>query len=323
MAQHRIVALEEHFAVPAISSRFEGYYKPRPHQPYAKLDDLGNQRIADMNEAGVDVQVLSHVQPSTQAFDAETAVPLAREANDRLYEACRAHPDRFAGFAALPTADPKASADELERCVQKLGFKGAMVSGLTQNAFLDEKRFWPIFERAEALDVPIYLHPAIPHPAVVDAWFKDYTNKAGDYPVLMGAAWGFAAETATAAMRLIISGIFERHPRLNIIIGHMGETIPFHLPRIDRALGHQLGKSGFADIFRERFWITTSGLFSTPALLCSMMELGPDRILFSVDYPYGSNEEGVTWLKGAPISPADKVKIFHANADALLKLKAA
>jgi 2,3-dihydroxybenzoate decarboxylase len=314
----RVVALEEHFWVPALRDRFTGFHKPRAHQPQSKLDDIGNLRIADMNAAGIDVQVLSHVQPGTQMFDAEAAVPLAREANDRLAAACRAHPDRFAGFAALPTADPKAAADELERTVTTMGFKGAMVNGLTNGAFLDERRFWPIFERAEALDVPIYLHPAIPHEGVIDAWFKDYRQ--GDYPILMGAVWGFTAETATAAMRLILSGVFEKHPRLKIVIGHMGETIPYSLWRLEWTVAHLTGKSGFADVFRERFWITTSGNFSTPALLCALMELGSERILFSVDYPYNSSEVGVRWLEGAPISPADRAKIFSGNAAALLKL---
>jgi predicted TIM-barrel fold metal-dependent hydrolase len=314
----RVIALEEHFWIPALRDRFEGYHRPRAHQPQAKLDDLGNMRIADMNAAGVDVQVLSHVQPGTQVFDAEAAVPLAREANDRLAEACRARPERFAGFAALPTADPKAAADELERTVTRLNFRGAMVNGLTNGAFLDEKRFWPIFERAEALDVPIYLHPAIPHPAVIDAWFRGYER--GDYPILMGAVWGFTAETATAALRLVLSGVFEKHPNLKIILGHMGETIPYSLWRLDQTIGHMTGTRGFADIFRERFWITTSGNFSTPALLCALMELGPERVLFSVDYPYNSSEDGVRWLKAAPISPADRAKIFHGNAERLLKL---
>src|SRR6266478_3940309 len=164
-----------------------------------------------MDEAGIDVQVISHGAPSTQRLDPETAVRLARNANDRLAQAIAAHPDRFAGFAALPTPDPKAAADELERTVTRLAFKGAMVHGLTNGLFLDDKRFWPIFERAQALDVPLYVHPAVPHPAVVDAHYKDYVK---EYPGLLTAAWGFTVETATQGIRLVLSGVFEACPRL-------------------------------------------------------------------------------------------------------------
>src|SRR5262249_8104230 len=149
-----------------------------------RLHDLGALRLQEMDESGIDLQIISHGAPSTQRLDAETAVPVARRANDRLHEAITAHPDRFAGFAALPTANPKAAADELERPVTRLGFKGAMVHGLTNGLFLDDKRFWPIFERAQALDVPIYMHPATPHPAVIEVYFKDYLK---DYPGLSGA----------------------------------------------------------------------------------------------------------------------------------------
>ncbi|HXQ50026.1 MAG TPA: amidohydrolase family protein [Stellaceae bacterium] len=318
MAKQRVVALEEHFWIPAMRDRFQGYHRGGAHQPSQKLEDLGALRLKDMDAAGIDVQVLSHNQPGAQVFDPETAVTLARAANDRLDEACRAHPTRFAGFAALPTPDPRAAADELERTVTRFGFKGAMVNGLTNGAFLDEKRFWPIFERAEALDVPIYLHPAIPHPAVIDTYFKDY--KHGNYPILMGAVWGFTVETATAALRLLLSGVFDAYPRLKIILGHMGETIPFSLWRLEWTVNHLTGRSGFAQCFRDHFWITTSGNFSQPALLCSMMELGAERILFSVDYPFNSNEAGVEFVNRAPISAGDRERIFHVNATSLLKL---
>jgi len=171
-----------------------------------------------MDEAGIDLQVLSHTMPGLQKLDAETAVPLARRANDRLNEAVRAHPDRFAAFAALPTANPKAAADELERTVGRLGFKGAMVNGLTNGVFLDDKRFWPIFERAQVLDVPLYMHPAIPHPAVIEAYYNDNVEK---HPGILRAGRGFTVETATQGIRLVLSGVFDAHPRLKII-GHLG-----------------------------------------------------------------------------------------------------
>src|SRR5438045_7621345 len=167
-----------------------------------------------MDAAGIDMQVLSHGAPAVKRREAELAVRLARGANDRLAETVRSHPDRFAGFAMLPTADPKAAADELERAVTKLGFKGAMVHGLTGSLFLDDKRFWPIFERAQALDVPLYLHPAIPHPAVIDAYYKDYVDK---YPNLLRAAWGFAIDATTQGLRMVLSQLFDTYPRLKII----------------------------------------------------------------------------------------------------------
>ena len=195
-----------------------------------RLDDVGQGRIAEMDAAGIDLQVLSHANPGMQKMAAETAVRLARGANDRLHETVRAHPDRFAAFAAIPTPDPKAAADELERAVTRLGFKGALVNGLTNGVFLDDKRFWPIFERAAALDVPLYLHPAIPHPAVVEAYYQDYVEQ---YPSLLRAAWGFTVETATQGVRLVLSGVFDKYPGLKIIIGHFGEGLPFLLWRIN------------------------------------------------------------------------------------------
>jgi hypothetical protein len=197
-----IIALEEHYLDPELKRHFSGLDETRQPEVVARLDDVGALRLKEMDEAGIDIQVLSHASPSLQKLDAESATRLARGVNDRLAETVRAHPDRFAAFAALPTPDPGAAADELERAVTKLGFKGAMVHGLTGGLFLDDKRFWPIFERAEALDVPLYLHPAVPHPAVIEAYYKDYIER---YPMILRAAWGFTVETATQGIRLILS----------------------------------------------------------------------------------------------------------------------
>lgn len=314
----RIVALEEHFVIPAMRDRFTGYHSLKAIHPLDQLNSLGERRIADMDEAGIDLTVLSHLQPGPQVFDAESAVALSRQSNDALHEAVRAHPGRFEGFAALPTADPKAAADELERTVTRYGFKGAMINGLTNGAFHDEKRFWPIFERAQALDVPVYLHPAVSHPAVIEAYYKDYQHNG--YPILMGAVWGFNVETSIAALRMVISGIFDAYPKLRIIIGHMGETIPYSLWRIEWTHHHLTGKSGIADCFREHFYVTTSGNFSPTALTCCIAEMGIDRVLFSVDYPFNSNVEGVAFVRAAELSEADRDKIFHGNAARLLKL---
>ena len=178
--------------------------------------------------------------------DAATGVPLARRVNDRLRQRWSAIPTRFAAFAALPTPDPKAAADELERTVTKLGFKGAMIHGLTQACFTTIERFWPIYERAAALDVPIYIHPALPQQAVIEAYYKGYVEK---HPGLLRAGWGFNVETATQGIRLVLSGVFDAYPGLKIILGHMGEGLPFYLWRISHGLARSMGEKTFREIF--------------------------------------------------------------------------
>ncbi len=312
-----VIALEEHYYDPEVAKTFDGP-EGRAPEIRRRLDDLGELRLKEMDEAGIDVQVLSHGAPSTQRLDAPTAVRLARDANDRLAKVIAARPDRFAGFAALPTPDPKAAATELDRAISELGFKGAMVHGLTNGVFFDDKRFWPIFERAQALDVPLYVHPASPHSAVVDAYYKDYVK---DFPAILNAAWGFTVETATQGIRLVLSGVFDAYPDLKIILGHMGEGLPFLLWRIDHALSRPGNRRiAFREQFSRHFYITTSGNFSTPALLCSMMELGVDRILFSVDWPFVQNVPGTKWMSELQLSAEDKTKILSGNAKRLLKM---
>jgi predicted TIM-barrel fold metal-dependent hydrolase len=313
-----VIALEEHYWDGEIATHFDGA-EGRSPKLRAKLDDLSELRLKEMDEAGIDVQVISHGAPAMQHIDASTAVPLAKRANDRLAAAVARHPDRLAAFAVIPVNDPKAAADELERAVTKLGFKGAMVHGLTKEGlFFDDKRFWPIFERARKLDVPLYLHPAAPSPAVVNAYYKEYIK---DYPNLATSAWGYTVETATQTIRLVLSGVFEAYPGLKIIIGHMGESIPFSLWRISQSLSRRGNKpNAFRDTFCEHFWITTSGNFSTPALLCSLLEMGVDRILFSVDWPFVDNPPGTDWMKQVPLGKEDLAKIYGGNAARLLKL---
>lgn len=314
-----IIAVEEHFWIPELRDRFIGPRGIPVHTPARQLDDLAELRLAEMDSAGVDMQIISH-QPGTQMLDAETAVSLARKANDTLAAAICAHPQRFAGFAELPTPEPQAAAAELERTVTRYNFKGALISGHTGGVFLDDKRFRCIFERAQALDVPIYLHPGMPHPAASEAYYSDYRR--GDFPFL-SVAWGFTAETALHTIRLVVGGVFDDFPRLKIILGHLGETIPFTLWRCDWILEHVGGKSAFADAFREHFYVTTSGNFQQSALMCAIAELGTDRIMFAVDYPYNSSAEGVAFLRAASISEADKAKIFSGNAERLFGLSAA
>ena len=197
-----------------------------------QLHDLGALRLKEMDDAGIDIQVLSHGAPSTQKLPADTAAALARRVNDRLHAVVADNPKRFAAFAALPTAVPDAAADELERTA-KLGFKGAMLHGLANGVFLDDKRFWPIYARAEKLDLPIYMHPSLPQADVLRIYYDDYAK---DFPMITRATWGYTVETATLAIRLVLSGVFEKYPKLKIILGHLGETLPFLVWRIDTTL---------------------------------------------------------------------------------------
>jgi len=320
MKENPVIALEEHYWDAEVAGHFpDGNPETKVPALQERLRDLGALRLKEMDDAGIDVQVLSHGAPAVQKLEADIAVPLSRNANDRLFEKIKTSNRRFEGFAVLPTADPRAAADELERAVTKLGFKGAMLHGLTKEGqFLDHKRFWPIYERAQALDVPIYMHPAVPHKAVIDAYYRDYLDQ---FPGLMTAAWGFTVETATQGIRLVLSGVFDAYPGLKIILGHLGESLPFSLWRIDMVLSRQGNRpTPFRDIFREHFWITTSGNFSTPALLCCVMEMGVDRILFSVDYPFVPNPPGVKWMENVPLGTEDRAKILNGNARRLLRM---
>jgi predicted TIM-barrel fold metal-dependent hydrolase len=313
-----VIALEEHYWDAELVAMFPGREGKRISDVEKRLLDLGELRLREMDEAGIDVQVLSHGAPGTQKMDAETAVRMTRQTNDRLHAFIQTNPTRFTALGILPTPSPAAAADELERIVMRLGFKGAMIHGLTNGRFIDDKPFWPIFERAEALDVPIYIHPSFPNPAVAAAYYNDYVTK---YPEILGPALGFTVEAATQGVRLVLSGMLEQYPRLKLILGHLGEGIPFLLWRIDQSLSRP-GNSGgsFRDAFREHFYLTTSGNFSDTALTCSVSEMGIDRILFSVDWPFISNELGTRWLERTDLSAENKAKVFGGNARKLLKL---
>ena len=308
-----VVAIEEHYLdaeVYAIAGGAGGSLATR-------MRDLGAQRLREMDEAGVDIQVLSHAPPGLQRVPAAAAADVARRANDRLAEVVAAHPTRFAAFASLPTSAPDHAAEELERTVRELGFKGAMIHGTTDGLFLDDARFWPILERAEALDVPLFIHPALPMAAVRQAYMGKYAET---HPTFATAAWGFTIETGTHAMRLVLSGALEAFPRLQLILGHLGEGIPFLMARIDEALSRDTPTKAFRKLFTDHFHVTTSGFFSDPALACCIAEMGVDRILFSIDWPFVENAPGVDWLRKFELGDADKAKIFGGNAKRLLKL---
>lgn len=312
------IALEEHYNDPELVAHFTGLDLLRPPEIEQKLRDLGEIRLREMDEGAIDIQVLSHAGPTTQKLAPDVAARMAKLTNDRLARSIAAAPDRFAGFAVLPTPAPEAAADELERCVTELGFKGAVINGLTNGKFLDERQFWPIFARAEALGVPIYLHPALPSPEVEKVYYDGITDK---FPELRGPVWGFTAETATQAIRMVLSGALAEYPKLQLILGHLGEALPFMLWRIDDLLARPVSDGmSFSDIFRRNFHLTTSGNFSDSALACSIAEMGVDRILFSVDWPFASNKAGTDWLMRSSLSDADKARIFGGNARKLLKM---
>ena len=328
----RIVALEEHFTVPKIVSGIDpdaikrrGF--PGPDFVWAQtikrneLADLGDARLADMDASGITVQVLSVAGPGADLVPGEAGIELARAYNDALAEAVARHPDRYRGFAHLPMLAPGAAADELERAVKELGFHGVLVNGPTDGRFLDDPAFEPILERAAALDVPIYIHPGIPAEAVRHAYFDGLP---GNFNFTMAlSAWGWHAETAIHTLRLVLSGALDRHPRLKIVIGHMGEALPFMLDRIDETTANEAKarlQRPVKQTILDQVWITTSGFFTMAPFMAALMTFGADRIMFSVDYPFASNARARGFLDALPVSPADRAKIAHGNADELLRL---
>jgi hypothetical protein len=322
----RTITLEEHYATPAFldgpgkklkeqASRFGG----RAAKLFDQLCDLGEKRIAEMDAAGIDMQVLSLTSPGTEQLEATAAIALAREANDRVAEAVRAHPTRLAGFATLPTADPQAAVAEMERTIHDYGFKGAMINGHVQGRYLDDKFFWPILERAEALNVPIYLHPTQPPKAVIEASYSGFSPVVSD--MLAGPGWGWHIETAIHVIRLILGCVFDKYPQLQIVVGHMGEGLPFMLQRLDvmptamTRLNHPI-----SFYLRQNVHYTFSGFNFTPTFLDLLLEVGVDRIMFSADHPYASMAQARAFLDRLPVSDADKERIAHGNAERLLRL---
>jgi uncharacterized protein len=320
----RTIALEEHFWTAELAAA--PGTGPLARSDGARLDeqlrDLGPDRIAGLDVAGIDVQVLSHVQPAAQALPGDQGSTAARKANDALAAAIARHPGRLEGFATLPTSEPAKAAAELERAVGRLGLVGGMVhSTLGSNgAFLDDERFEPLLAAFEDLDVPLYLHPAAAPENVADVLF-------GGLPPAVAArlatnAWGWHAEAGLHALRLVASGTFERHPGLKLIVGHCGEMLPFMLARIDEMLPPRVtGLPHPPSTYVQRnVWVTTSGMFSLPPVLCAIAVLGVDRVLFSVDYPFAANMAGRQLLDALPLSPADKAKVAGQNAAGLLRL---
>jgi 5-carboxyvanillate decarboxylase len=282
-----------------------------------QLCDIGKGRLDAMDGYGIDTQVISLVSPGVQTFDASTGTSLAREYNDRLAAAAKEHPKRFAGLACIAPQNPGDAADELERAVRELGFKGCVINSHTKGEYLDDKKYWVIFERAQKLDVPIYLHPRAPSPDMMKPFIG--------YPMLDSAMWGFTAEAALHSMRLMCSGLFDELPKLKIVIGHLGETIPFLINRIDNRYSvfpfpKKLKKLP-GQYFKENFLVSTSGMNEDPAPLeLAISVLGADSIMFAVDYPMENAEDAVRFIDTAPISGKDREKICHINAERVFSL---
>ena len=314
----RVIALEEHFMQDALARHLGHIVANQSAAVRDRLFDFFGTRINEMDAAGIDMQVLSHQSPGSQRLPAEVAVEACRGVNDALADAIAQAPDRFAGFAMLPTVLPDAAADELQRAVEDRGLKGALIHGMSHGRFLDAPEFRPIFARAEKLRVPVYLHPALPDKTVTERYYAPFDQS---HPAFVRSGWGFGVETGTHAVRLVLSGLFDDHPDLQIVLGHLGEGIPFFLERIDESLS-RAGNAPirFADVFRRNFHVTTSGFFSDAALRCCIEQMGIERILFAVDWPYVANADGVEWVTNVDLSEEDRRAILSGNATRLIGL---
>jgi 2,3-dihydroxybenzoate decarboxylase len=280
-----------------------------------RLSDIGERRIADMDRSGIDLQILSLTSPGVQVFDAATATSLAASTNDQVAEAVRKYPTRFAALAAVAPQDPKGAAREAERAIRKLGLKGLIINSHTRGEFLDDPKFWDIFEAAEALNAPVYIHPQAPPPQMS----APYVEKG-----LEGALWGFAAETGLHLLAILRSGAFDRFPNLRIVVGHAGEALPFWLYRLDymnrtarpsiRNGADRLQRT-LSEYMRENVYVTTSGMAWAPVITFVQSVLGMDRVLYAMDYPYQFEPDEVTTTDNLPISDADKKKLFQTNAE--------
>ncbi|HME48746.1 amidohydrolase family protein [Mycobacterium sp.] len=327
----RVVALEEAFLHPRVWDIFPESLQQMYKVLEARLSDVGRDRIRLMDAAGIDVQVLSHVQPGIQILPdthAELAIDICREVNDWLAEAVAAHPARFAGFAMLPTQSPTAAAGELERTVRRLGFKGALINGHTNGHYLDDASFDGLLGTAAALRVPIYIHPTDPPHEVSEVYYQPYGS-------ILEPTWGWPVETGTHLLRLICAGVFDRHPDLKIIVGHMGELIPYCFTRLKVGLTmadwlraaqskndapHTAMRNSLGYYMSRNVYITSSGVFDLPVFNCARAMLGLDNLMFSVDYPFQDNFAAREFLDRCGLSPQDKERFAHGTAEQLLQL---
>ena len=326
-AKLRTITLEEHFVSPGwlagpgrdFAEQLRGRGAPGT-RIVEQLQDVGDGRMAEMDAAGIDMQVLSLNSPGVEQADVEEQVAIARESNDFLIDVVKKNPKRFAAFAALPVAAPELAAEELDRRVRQQGFKGTLINGHSRGRYLDDKFFWPILERAQALNVPIYLHPTVPPKPVVDILYGGFS------PVVSGtfaaAGWGWHIETGVHLIRMVLGGVFDRYPKLQVVVGHLGEGVPFMLQRLNRNLPTRMTKLDrpLAAYLRENVHYTFAGFNFTATFLDLLLEVGPERIMFSVDHPYGSMAEARAFLEHIPVSAADRERIAHGNAERLFNL---
>jgi predicted TIM-barrel fold metal-dependent hydrolase len=324
----RTITLEEHFSTPAFRAgpgrkREEHAEKTggRLAKVFAQLAEVDAGRVAEMDAAGIDMQVLSLTSPGTEQSDAAEALALSREANDFLAAVVKKYPKRFAGLAVLPTAVPDKAAAELEQRMRD-GFVGAVIHGHNRGRYFDDKFFWPILERAQALNAPIYLHPTMPPQAVIAACYAGGSIAPAVTDALAGSGWGWHIETAVHILRLILGGVFDAFPKLQFVIGHLGETLPFMIQRFDHALspGVTKLKQPVSFYLRNNVHYTISGFNFPAAFLDLLLEVGVDRIMFSADYPYQSMTDARAFLAQLPVSAADRERIAHGNAEKLFKL---
>jgi 2,3-dihydroxybenzoate decarboxylase len=303
-----------------------GFYlgspSPRATAIIERLQDLGERRLADMDDTGIDVQILSLTGPGVQVFDAATANAVAHDSNDELAAAIARYPQRYAGLAAAAPQDPATAAKEIERGVRKLGFKGVIINSHTHGEYLDDPKFWAIFEACEALDVPIYLHPQGLSKGLVTPFLE-----AG----LDGAVYGFGVETGLHLLRIIVKGVFDRFPKLQIIVGHCGEALPFWMYRMDYMHGATVASKRYdflkplkrkvSDYLRENVYVTNSGVAWEPAIMFCRSVLGADRVMYAMDYPYQFVKQEVVISDSLPLTPPEKKQYFQSNAERVFRLQ--
>ncbi|MCJ1406329.1 hypothetical protein MMC19_000394 [Ptychographa xylographoides] len=316
-----LITLEEHYLSASLNEdpALKAIYSLFPPHQLAKLRDLGAQRISDMDAGGVSLQIVSH-GPGVGTLDQ------CQSANNSLAAAVEQNPTRLAGFATLPMGEPQEAAKELERCIKNLGFVGALLENHYEGRYYDDESFWPVFEMAEKLDTVIYIHPAFPTGPLKETFKGNYGLRT---EIMLGiAGWGWHADTGLHILRLFGAGLFDRFPKLKVVIGHMGEMIPFQL---DRVLGvekrmFEAMKRGLREVWDENLWITTSGMVGLGPFACLLRTTKIERILYSVDYPFSSNEQGRQFLeevkKSGMVTEQQLAMIGHENAEELLKVKA-
>jgi len=332
----RRIATEEAFAIPEqmdtmrkLVDNYSGYDPDvalwkvmlSPNPVHQRLLDLEDERLKIMDENGVDMHVLSLTSTGVQMFDADTGTALATLANDRLAEVIARHPTRLAGIGSFAPQDPARAAKEIERAMTELKLNGMVVNSHTNGEYLSDQKFWPILEALEANDAALYIHPRSPSPGMIGPFIDEH---------LEHAIMGYTMETGIHALKMIMAGVFDRFPKLKIVLGHMGENIGFHLYRTDYMytvtkdmMNRVPLKKLPSDYFKENVVITTSGVNWSPALKASIEILSADNIMFAIDYPYQETDEAVDWLNNAPISEEDRAKIFHKNAERVFHIKPA